>query len=212
MTFRSTRVKIFSALAIALLVSGGFALGFVSSLHLKSIAPPELRHQYLLQTGDAPPSVRAEVLVSLRAFQEGYRKRDPRELDSFMHRLFEKDDDILLMGTDANEWVRGYDAVGRFIKSDWLYWDDFRFEVDDSVVWSAGDVAWIASVGVVHGQRADRPVRFSAILTRHGNNWLFRQVHFQWDYRDPRPSDLFRPSTHLKLVRLALKYIRDKAR
>jgi hypothetical protein len=210
--FRLTRKRIFSALAIALLTYGGFAFGFVSSLRLKSTASSELRHQYLLQAGDAPPPVRAEVLASLRAFQEGYRKRDPGELDSFMRRLFSENDDILIMGTDAGEWVRGYGAAAHFIKEDWQYWGDFRFEVDDSVVWSDGDVAWIASAGVAHWQRADRPVRFSAILTRHGHNWLFRQVHFQWDDRDPRPADLLRLSTYPKLGRLVLKRIAYLAR
>jgi len=84
--------------------------------------------------------------------------------------------------------------------------------VNNSIVWSAGDVAWIASVGVVHGQRVDHPLRFSAILTRHGHNWLFRQVHFQWDARDPRPSDVLRVSTYLKLIRLVLQHIRGLTR
>ncbi len=212
MTFGLTRNRVLSALALALLVLGAFAFGFVSSLHLKSASSSDLRHQYLRQTGDAPPSVREGVLAALRAFQEGYVKRDPKELDSFMYRLFPESGDILLMGTDAGEWARGYPAVAEFIKTDWLKWGDFRFAVDDSIIWSSGDVAWIASVGVVHGRGSDRPLRFSAILTRNGSNWLFRQVHFQWDDRDPRPSDLLRPSTHLKVVRLVLYYIRGIAR
>jgi len=147
----------------------------------------------------------------LRAFQEGYIRRDPKELDSFMNRLFPANDDILLLGTDADEWVRGYSAVAEFIRADWLKWGDFRFAVDDSIVWSTGDVAWIASVGVVHGGRADRPLRFSAILTRQGRNWVFRQVHFQWDDRDPRSSDILRASTYLKLFRMMLQHLRGTA-
>jgi len=143
----------------------------------------------------------------LQAFQEGYVRRDPKELDAFMHRLFQKDDDILLIGTDADEWARGYPAVAEFIRADWLNWGDFRFAVDDSIVWSSGDVAWIASVGMVHDHGSDRPLRFSAILTRDGDNWLFRQLHFQWDDRDPTPADLLQPSTHLRIVRWVLQYI-----
>ena len=203
-----TRKRVLLALAAVLLMVGGFAFGFVSCLHLKSVTSSDLRHQYLLQTGDAPASVRAEVLVALRAFQEGYIRRDPKELDSFMYRLFPENDDILLLGTDAGEWVRGYRPVAEFIRTDWLKWGDFRFAVDDSIIWSSGDVAWIASVGVVHEQRSDRPLRFSAILTRNGNNWLFRQVHFQRDDRGPSPSDVLRASTYLELVRLVLQHIR----
>ncbi len=207
MTFGLTRKRIFFALASALLVLGAFTFGFVSSLNLKSAVSSDLRKQYLLQAGDAPPAVRAGVLAALRGFQEGYVKRDPKELDSFMSRLFQKNDDILLLGTDAGEWARGYPAVGEFIGADWMNWGDFRFAVDDSIVWSSGDVAWIASVGVVHEQGSDRPLRFSAILTRRGSNWLFRQVHFQCDDRDPGLADLLRPRTQLKLVKLMLRYI-----
>ena len=212
MTVGLTRKRVLSALAAVLLIVVGFAFGFVTSLHLKSVASGDRRQRYLLQTGDAPAPVRAQVLVALRAFQEGYIRRDPKELDSFMDRLFPENSDILLLGTDADEWVRGYRPVAEFIRTDWLKWGDFRFAVDDSIIWSSGDVAWIASVGAVREQGVDRPLRFSAILTRNGNNWLFRQLHFQWDARDPSPSDLLHASTYLKLVRLVLRHLRGAPR
>jgi hypothetical protein len=199
------RKRILLVLVLVLFTGGAFSLGFVSCLHLKNVGSSDLRQRYLLQTGDAPAPVRADVIAALRAFQDGYVRRDPKDLDSFMHRVFPDNDDILLLGTDADEWVRGRRAVAEFISEDWAKWGDFRFAVDDSIVWSAGDVAWIASVGVVHDQRVDRPVRFSAILTRRGSNWLFRQVQFQWDDRDPRPADILRASTYLRLVRLVVK-------
>jgi hypothetical protein len=205
-----TRI-VLSVVAIALVIPAAFALGFASSLHLKYAAPNERRHQYLSAPGDAPPAVRAEVLVALRAFQNGYVKRDPKELNSFMQRLFAENDDVLLMGTNGGEWVRGYDAVGRFIKADWLYWGEFRFAIDDCIVSSDGDVAWISSVGEVTEPSMVRPVRFSAVLRRRGHDWLFRQLQFQWDDRDPRTSDLFHLSTHLKLVRLLLQRSRHGA-
>ena len=208
---RKTKFWIVSALAGCFLMAGGFAFGFVACLHLKSFASDELRRQYLLQKGDAPALVRAKVIASLRAFQDGYVRRDPKELDSFVHRLFADNDEILLLGTDAGEWVRGHRAVAEFIGDDWAKWGDFRFAVDDSVVWSSGDVAWIASVGVVNEQGVNRPLRFSAILTRHGSDWLFRQVSFQWDDRNPRAWDILHASTYLRLFRLVLHQSRSPA-
>jgi hypothetical protein len=117
-TFGLTRKRILYALTIALLVLGGFRSGFVASLHLKITVSSDICEQYLSQAGDAPPLVRAGVLAALRDFQEGYVKHDPKELDSFMNRLFPKNDDILLLGTDVGEWVRGYPAVGEFIRTD----------------------------------------------------------------------------------------------
>jgi SnoaL-like domain len=197
--------RLLTALTIVLLVLGAFIFGFVSSLHLKSFEPQDVRKQYLLPAGDAPAAIRAGVQAALREFQEGYVKRNPKELDSFMNRLFAKDDDVLLLGTDSGEWTRGYSAVATFIKTDWLEWGDFRFAVDDSLVWSSGNVAWIASVGTVHEHGSDRPVRFSAILTRNGEAWLFRQVHFQWDDRDASSADLFHLTTHLRLAKWVLQ-------
>lgn len=206
MKFGLVSKRCISWLSICLIMSVSFTLGFVASLHLKTSTPSELRHAYLTRTGDAPPSVRTEVLATLRAFQAGYVRRKPEELNSFMSHLFPESDDILLLGTDADEWVRGYAAVREFIRTDWLKWGDFRFAVDDSIVWASGDVAWIASVGMVRGKVSDRPLRFSAILTRKGNNWVFRQVHFQWDDRDPKTSDLLQPRTHIKTIRGVLRY------
>lgn len=206
-----TRNRILSALTIALFVLGAFTFGFVSSLHLRSAVSSDFLKPYLLQAGDAPPSVRAGVLAALTDFQEGYVKRDPKELNAFMNRLFSKNDDILVLGTNAGEWARGYPAVGEFIRRDWLYWGDFRFAVDDSIVWSSGDVAWMASIGAVHKNGWDRPLRFSAILTRQGNRWLFRQVDFQWEHRNPSPADLLRPNMDLDLVKWVLRLTRDMA-
>lgn len=209
MTFGLIRKRVVWALAIALLILGAFIFGFVSCLNLKSTVSHDLRQQYLLQAGNAPLPVREGVLAALRDFQEGYVKRDPKELNSFMNRLFPKSDDVLLLGTDADEWVRGYPAVGDFIRADWVNWGDFRFAVNDSIVWSSGDVAWIASVGAVRENGSDRPLRFSAILTRNGSNWLFRQVHFQWDDRDPGLADLLHPGVQLKLFKLMLERVRS---
>jgi ketosteroid isomerase-like protein len=196
-----------SVSALGLLLAGTFALGFVASSHLKTVSSVEIRQTYLRQKGNAAPEVREGVLAALRGFQEGYSRRNPRELEAFMRRLFPQSEDVLLLGTDSAEWIRGYRAVGDFIRSDWQYWGDFRFEVEKSIIWSSGDVAWVASIGSVHGARSDRPVRFSAILTRTSDRWLFRHVHFQWDERDPRPVDLFRPSMHVRMTKLLFQYL-----
>ena len=190
MTIEVTPKRLASVLAAALLFFGGVTLCFAAYKHFKTVAATELTAQYLRQAGDAPPSVQEGVRTALRAFQDGYTRRDPRNLDSFMSRLFEKNDDILILGTDRSEWVRGYSSAAEFIKADWSNWGDFRFAVDDSIICSSGDVAWVASVGAVRTEGGDRPVRFSAILTRNGNNWLFRQVHFQWEDRPATPASL----------------------
>jgi hypothetical protein len=162
--------------------------------------------QYLQQAGDAPPLVRSGVLTALKTFQDGYIKRDQKDIDSFMGRVFAKNGDVLIQGTDAGEWARGYPAATEFIREDWKDWGDFRFAADEAIIWSSGDVAWIASLGTVHFiDGSDRPLRISAILSRDGSNWLFREVHFQWDEHDPDSTDILRFKTYLRLAALLFR-------
>lgn len=199
------------ALGTALVLFGSFAFGFIACLHLKSAPSSDSRRLYLRHQGDAPPSVQSGVLTTLRAFQDGYVKRDPKQLDAFMNRMFSRNEDILITGTDSGEWVRGYPAASRFIRTDWEAWGEFRFAVDESIICSSGDVAWVNSVGAVHFKGGDRPLRFSAILARNGDSWLFRELHFQWDETDPRSTDIFRTETYLRLMKMGSRRLSPQA-
>jgi hypothetical protein len=189
-TLEVTRKRVLAALAAVLFVLCGFALFFGFLLRRSAVAQPDFHAQVLRQRGNAPPAVQAGVLAALRDFQDGYVHRDPRILDAFMGRLFEKNDDVLILGTGRSEWSRGYGAATEFIRRDWTMWGDFRFAVDDSIVSSYGDVAWVATIGTVHFRRSDRQVRFSAVLTRHGDKWLFRQMQFQYEDRPVTAANL----------------------
>jgi hypothetical protein len=199
--------KVFITVIAAAVMLGCFALGFVSCLHLKSAPSAAMRAEELTTPGDASPAVRSGVLASLHAFQDGYVQRNPAAIDAFMGRLFPRDQDILALGTEGGtfEWIRGYDRTAQFIKADWQGWGDFRFDVDRSLIWSSGDVAWVASLGSVGSGSHARPVRFTAILTRDGDRWLFRQVHFQWDDENAHDRDVLNPRTYARMVRNALR-------
>jgi len=201
----NSRRWILRVLTALVLAWGFFAAGFIASLHARRTTPNDLRAQSAQSPGDAPPEVRAGVLAALSALQDGYTKRDPKQLDSFMSRLFEKNADIRILGADEPDWARGYTAAAEFIRVDWLLWGDVRLDVPDSVVCSAGDVAWVTSPGEVRFGHWNRPVRFSAVLARSGDHWVFRQLQFRWDEHDPVPGDLFRPGTYLNLMRLAFR-------
>ena len=203
MTRRKPGKNVLIALAAFFLLCTGYALGFIACVHSKSAAPNKIRAQQLTPAGDAPPDVRTGVLASLRAFQDGYVQRDPNRLDSFMDRLFPKTADVLVLGTEGGnaEWVRGDTAVAQFIKTDWQQWGDVRLNVDDSLIWSSGDTAWVASLGSVRFPSSERPIRFTAVLTRNKDHWLFRQIQFQWDDDEPGTSDLLHLRTWLAPVR-----------
>jgi hypothetical protein len=133
--------------------------------------------------------------VSLRAFQSGYSKRDPAIISAFMEKLFPKDQDILVLGTDSGEWIEGYQRVRDFIANDWRYWGDVRLDVDNAMVSADNDVAWVTTVGTFgDGSSALRSIRFAAVLTRSEDRWLFRHIQFQWDDGPATLAELLRRS------------------
>lgn len=176
------------------LIACGFLAGWTASRRFILSTPAHLARAYLTDKGDAPESVRHEVLKILRAFQDGYVKRDVRSLDRFTSELFFPGTTIVVLGTDPGEWTNGYAAVKHFIGSDWLGWGDLRLLVDDAAVNSSGNVAWLATVGSVTSGRLQRPIRLTAVMTRTNERWLFRQVQFQWDERPTSLSELLAPA------------------
>jgi hypothetical protein len=195
--------KLLSMMVFAAL---GFAAGFVACTHAKGLLADEDRDQYLRQKGDAPPAVRDGVQAALIDLQSGYTKRNSMDLQLFMSKLFDRDKDVLLEGTDA-DWARGYNSAAQFVDRDWKYWGNLKLDTKDVVVWSRGDVAWMTTLGVVQTDKNQRPLRFTAILNRDGANWRFRQISFQWEERNPVPEDVLRANTYRRLGELILHRI-----
>jgi SnoaL-like domain len=189
---RLRRSRIVSALVGLALATGGFLMGWHLSRRPIGFGYPV---HYLSDKGDAQDQVRAEVLVSLRAFQLGYTKRDPAMLPAFMEQLFPKDRDIVLLGTDSGEWIEGYQRVGNFIAGDWRGWGDVRLDVDNAMISADNDVAWVTTVGTVgSGTSPPRAIRYAAVLTRSNGRWLFRHIVYQWDDRPESLAELLRRS------------------
>ena len=172
------------------LLLAGFVVGWKAGRLLVVSANSETRQRYLREKGTDESSARTGELDSLRKFQEGYRSRDPKQVDAFMEALFSRNLDTRAIGTDFNEWATGYDSVAQFIRTDWRAWGNVQLDVDDAVVSSSGDVAWLATTGTVSFANSSRPIRFTAVLTMQDSRWLFREVHFQWDDRPVSLSDL----------------------
>lgn len=172
------------------LLLAGFVVGWKASRLLVVSANSEIHRKYLREKGTASNSVRAAVLDSLWEFQKGYSSRDPNHLDEFMEELFSRNQDTRAIGTDFNEWATGYESVAQFIRTDWRAWGEVRLAVDDCVVSSSGDVAWLATTGTVSFTASSRPIRFTAVLNFQDSRWLFREIHFQWDDRPFSFTDL----------------------
>jgi len=133
--------------------------------------------------GSAPPMVREAVLAQLRAFQEGYARRDPAAVPGFVERLFSREHPLVL-GTMPREIFAGTDRVEQVVRTDWESWGDCHFQVDESHVSAAGDVAWFATPGSVTFDLSRflvLPLRLTGVMVNENASWRIRQAQFQFD-------------------------------
>ena len=133
--------------------------------------------------GNAPDSIRKEVLEQLHKFQEGYTKRDTARVTSFMNSLYSKEN-LLIAGTMPREIYIGYEQAGELVKSDWESWGDCRFAMDSANISSSGGVAWISARGFVKFDLSHLlviPLRFTGVMVKEEGTWKFQEQQFRFD-------------------------------
>jgi hypothetical protein len=133
--------------------------------------------------GDAPDSTRMEIIVQLKKFQDGYSRRDSKNIDTFMQSLYSREN-ILILGTMPGEIYSGYERAARLVKADWESWGDCKFEIDSANISSSGNTAWFSTRGYVRFDLSKLlviPLRLTGIMVREGREWKFRQQQFQFD-------------------------------
>jgi len=171
------------------------------------------------------------VREALRAFQDGYDRRDTNLVDDF-RKLFFTGEETEVIGTGGinpgdDEWCLGPDAACELVRNDWEGWGDLKLDVPQARIHTLGDVAWLSTTGtvameldpteiyqdhlsyiqklteeesmdprarlleIVRGAtntmfEAERgkdyiwPIRFTAVLIRSQQGWLFHQITFSF--------------------------------
>ena len=133
--------------------------------------------------GNAPDSIRQEIVDQLKRFQDGYSKRDPKNIDSFMESLYSREN-ILILGTMPGEIYSGHHNAARLVSTDWESWGDCKFEIDSANISSSGNTAWIATRGFVKFDLSRLlviPLRLTGIMVKEDQEWRFQQQQFQFD-------------------------------
>ena len=121
--------------------------------------------------GNAPDSTRMEIIEQLNKFQDGYSKRDPKNIDTFMQSLYSREN-ILILGTMPGEIYSGYEKATRLVKSDWDSWGDCKFEIDSANISSSGNTAWFSTRGYVEFDLSSLlviPLRLTGIMVKRGS-------------------------------------------
>lgn len=123
----------------------------------------------------APANSDAAVLATLTTLNDVLARRD---LAGFMA-LFEDNDDILLVGSDAGEVFRGREAVGGFLKALYGLPFTFAFDMPEVTVRRKGGHAWLFADGAMVHKRSDgsesrRPYRIVLMMKRHDDAWRWQ--------------------------------------
>jgi hypothetical protein len=133
--------------------------------------------------GNAPDSIRKEIIGQLNKFQDGYTRRDTSQVDAFMQSLYSREN-ILILGTSPGEICKDYVQASGLVRSDWESWGDCRFMVDSANISSDGNTAWFSTRGYVKFDLSGLlvlPLRLTGIMVKEDQVWKFRQQQFQFD-------------------------------
>ena len=124
-----------------------------------------------------------EIIDLLNKFQDGYSKRDLKNIDTFMQSLYSREN-ILILGTMPGEIYSGHEKATRLVKSDWDSWGDCKFEIDSANISSSGNTAWFSTKGYVKFDLSNLlviPLRLTGIMVKEDHEWKFQQQQFQFD-------------------------------
>jgi hypothetical protein len=133
--------------------------------------------------GNSPDSIRMEIIEQLQKFQDGYSRRDPKNIDPFMQSLY-SEDNILILGTMPDEVYSGYEKATRLVKTDWESWGDCKFGIDSANISSSGNTAWFTANGYVRFDLSGLlviPLRLTGIMVKEDQEWKFQKQQFQFD-------------------------------
>jgi hypothetical protein len=138
---------------------------------------------YPYSKGNAPEEVRESINQQLALFEKGYLERNVENLEAYCDRLISKDN-ILILGTMPGEIYSGYEAASELIETDWLYWGDVYFLMDQANISVQDSIAWVTAIGHVEfdmSRYLDLPLRYSAVMIQEDSSWKFQQMQFQFD-------------------------------
>ena len=139
--------------------------------------------EYIYDRGNATEPIRSEILEQLQKFQAGYSARDLDQVDPYLEALFSQEN-LLVLGTMPDEIFIGKRDVSKLIYSDWNAWGDVELLMDNAHISSAGNVAWITTIGRVRFDVPSflvLPLRLTAVMVREETVWKLQFVQFQFD-------------------------------
>jgi len=87
-------------------------------------------------------SAKNKIKDVLQLLQEGYNKRDPKFLKTFM-KIYSAKHSSLIIGTEQGGVFRGFESAKELFLGDWKDWGDVKYDINTSDIQVNGDMAWV---------------------------------------------------------------------
>ena len=111
-------------------------------------------------------------------YVKAYHDKDPLG----MLKLFVKDNDLIVIGTGEDEWIRGAERLLLGFKRDMEQADDINVKFRDITISAASRVAWVSAhmsfQANVDGEEVFLPGRFTAVAEEREGGWFFCHLHY----------------------------------
>jgi uncharacterized protein (TIGR02246 family) len=127
---------------------------------------------------EANEDVKNAVNELLEKYSQAYQEKD---LDGVL-KLFVPDDDLVVIGTGFDEWVKGIDELRSGFERDMDQADEISVKFRNITISTRGNVAWISGHMNMAAKVADEdiylPGRLSAVVEERNGKWLFTHLHY----------------------------------
>ncbi|HKP53332.1 MAG TPA: nuclear transport factor 2 family protein [Chloroflexia bacterium] len=117
----------------------------------------------------------AEVKAIMMRYYDAITNGDVEAMDQ----LFSREDGVLLIGTDPNEWWPGYDKIMEIWRVQFeAVGGGFPVTSTDLRAYSEGSMGWAADRPVFHfPDGSEAPFRLTTVLHKEGDDWKVVHSH-----------------------------------
>ncbi len=114
----------------------------------------------------------------LKKISQAYFDKD---LEGMMQ-LYVQDPDLVAIGADRDEWVKGSEDLRNGFNRDMTQAEEIKVDFEDVTVSSSGNVAWASGHMAMEVMVDDKEIimfgRLSLVLEQRDNKWLIAHLHF----------------------------------
>jgi ketosteroid isomerase-like protein len=90
---------------------------------------------------------------------------------------YSRQEGVLVIGTDPNEWWAGFDTLARIYKTQWAEMGGVQIKAGGLQAFAEGTVGWVADRATLQALGQEIPVRLTAVFHQEDGEWKIVQHH-----------------------------------